>query len=182
MKQFVYRVDAQDRIQFVDANWLAFAVENGTNSLTQEAVTGSSLWTHISDVSTRHLYRTIMNRVRSTGRPMTLPFRCDLPERRRYMALGILRGAEMALEFRSYLLREESTQRVSLLDAGLPHTTDLLRMCSWCKKVDVKDGSWQEPDIAVRLLRLFEASKLPLITHVSCPVCEETVLALVHQN
>lgn len=176
MKQFVYRVDAQDRIQHMDSVWLAFALENGASSLTERLVKGTSLWDHVTDASTRHLYQIILARVRETGRPVTIPFRCDHPERRRFMALGVLPQPDRSLEFKSYLLREEPAERVGLLDASMPRTTELLRMCCWCKKVDTGEAGWQEPVKAVQLLKLFDTPAVPLISHVACPACEADVL------
>ena len=40
MNEFIYHVNKHDRITFVDASWLAFAIENGVYSLTRESVLG----------------------------------------------------------------------------------------------------------------------------------------------
>ena len=90
MRQFICRVDAEDRIAFVDASWAAFAVENGAPALTAESVRGTSLWNYISENVTQEFYRIFMRKVRATGRAIVVPFRCDGPECRRFMEMSIL--------------------------------------------------------------------------------------------
>ncbi len=170
MKDFIYRVDGGDRITFVDANWLAFGEQNGMRPPSLKPVIGTSLWRHIADFSTRHLYQLLMTEVRKTSRPVTVPFRCDGPECRRFMELRIIGTSREDLEFRSRLVREEPRERVALLDADTPRSSDLLLMCLWCKKV--KTSAWHEIEIAVSDFRLFEKEKLPMVSHVTCPACE----------
>ena len=158
----------------MDRQWLAFAMENGVPSLTEASLRGSSLWQYISDASTQHLYHVILDRVRETGSPLTLPFRCDGPDRKRFMALNIRRTEESGLELRSILLREEATGPIGLLDAKAPRSGQMLRMCSWCKKVET--GDWIEPEQAVKRLNLFHEPVLPCIIHVTCPGCERELL------
>ena len=172
MRQFICRVDAEDRIAFVDASWAAFAEENGAPALTAESVRGTPLWNYVSENVTQEFYRIFMRKVRATGRTIVVPFRCDGPECRRFMEMSILPLGNGALEFRSALLREEARPRVDLLDPDFPRTDQLLTLCAWCKKV--KLAGWVEVEESVRQLGLFEQARLPQITHSVCPACEGT--------
>ncbi len=171
MRQFICRVDAEDRIAFVDASWVAFAKENGTPALTAESVRGVSLWNYISESVTQEFYRIFMRKVRATGRTIVVPFRCDGPECRRFMEMAIVSLGAGALEFRSALLREEARPRVDLLDPDFPRTEQWLTQCAWCKRVNV--AGWMEVEEAVRQLGLFEQARLPRITHSVCPACKQ---------
>ncbi len=169
MREFIYQVDAEDLITFVDANWVAFAAENGLPALTAEAVTGKLLWDYLSNSTSLQFYKIFMAEVRETGRGITVPFRCDGPECRRFMKLFILPLADSALEFRSLLVREEARPKVNLLNPGYPRTEEFVTVCAWCKKVKASD--WMEAEEAVHQLQFFDRSQLPQITHGICEGC-----------
>lgn len=63
-----------------------------------------------------------------------------------------------------------------LIAADARRTADLLRMCSWCKRVAAPNG-WLEVEDASRSMRLLEMPALPDITHVLCPACERQLAA-----
>jgi hypothetical protein len=170
MSEFIYRVNAEDNIVSVDANWTRFAVENGLALPIAEKMAGNSLWDYLSDLTTRHLYRIFMHRVRQSGHDIMVPFRCDAPDRRRFMRMTIARLPDSGVEFRSVLLHEEPRAIVPLLDPGVPRRADFLEMCSWCKKIRAPD--WMEVEEAVERLKLFEATPLPWVSHGCCPDCE----------
>jgi hypothetical protein len=171
MREFICQVDANDRITFVDASWLAFAAENGLPALTAESVKGTLLWDYISEGETREFYQIFMKKVRASGGTIVVPFRCDGPESRRFMEMSMVSLAAGAVEFRSVLKREEARSKVELLDLHCPRTEKWLTMCAWCKKVDV--GEWVEVEEAVRRLGLFDQTRLPRITHGMCLACKQ---------
>ena len=173
IRQFIYRVNAENRISYVDSTWVAFAAENGLPSLTAKLVIGTLLWDYISGAGMRQFYRMFMAKVRSTGLPVNVPFRCDGPDCRRFMEMGIILLARNALEFRNYLVREEPRPRVELFNPKFPRKGELLTVCSWCKKV--KASRWLEAEDAVRELKLFESIGVPMISHGICPDCERTL-------
>jgi hypothetical protein len=170
---FVYRIDANDIVIFVDHNWLAFAQENDARFLIDPAGWHQSLWKFITGLETRYLYRMMIEKVRTTGKVMSIPFRCDSPGRRRFMEMHIVPLPEHQVEFRSHILRQERRASVRLLDGSRVRSSDLITMCSWCKRVKVPPESWEEVEEAVKDLDLFGASRLPQITHGMCPLCHD---------
>jgi hypothetical protein len=176
MQQFIYRVDAQDRITFVDANWLSFAAKNGLPALTAEAVGGKVLWDFITEPTSRQFYKIFAAQARATGHIITVPFRCDGPEQRRFMKMFIVPQPEGALEFRSLLEREEARPRVDLFDAKTPRTGEFISVCAWCKQVKAAD--WVEAEVAVQELQLFNRPRLPQISHGICPDCSKALVRL----
>lgn len=168
MKEFVYRINQTDQIYFVNDDWLDFGKKNGL-AYSVEKVIGSSLWRHISDMTTRQLYFDIIGKIRRSGRRAKVPFRCDGPAVRRFMELEISALTPSDVEFKGVLIREEPREKVDLLDSSLARSAEILLMCVWCKKVKISE--WVEVESAAQELRLFEKSKLPLISHVTCPGC-----------
>ena len=169
MNQMVYRVGPNDTITFVDAAWSAFASQNGMASPAPEAVLGTSLWKHIADLTTRHLYKQLADKVRQTRKPLTLPFRCDAPGKRRHMELHITPVAESELEFRSVLLRETKRSPIQSPPSKTSRSSKPMLMCVWCKRVKTSD--WHEIEHAIRDSKLFAKAVLPLLSHVACPDC-----------
>lgn len=170
----VYRVDHLDRITYVDEQWGSFAAANGAGELAVGAITGTRLWDHLSDPTTCHLYQLILGRIREQGRGMRIPFRCDAPASRRFMELSLNPLPGQDVELVSKTLREETRDRVALLDSSVPRAGELIRVCSWCKRVATPE--WLEVEAAVRKLGLFDGPVLPPLSHGICEDCHAAVL------
>lgn len=170
--EVIYRIDpAGHLIQFND-QWDLFARDNATPQLVQGRITGQTLWNFIQDPETRHLHQTLVQRAKTRGHPLVLPFRCDAPALRRFMEMEIVPLADGGTEYRCRTLKTETRAAIELLAPKLEQRDPLrmLRMCSWCNKVAVAD-LWQEVEHAIIRLKLFDAATLPGITHTMCDVC-----------
>jgi hypothetical protein len=173
---FIYRVDAQDRIVFANAAWYDFARENGGETLHPKAVVGAPLWGFLCNAETQHLFQSLLRQVRDAGRPVTVPFRCDSPDCRRFMELELARLPDQVVEFRSRILRQERRAGVPLLDETVARSESMLTMCAWCKKVKLPDERWAEVEEAVNALQLFAVPHLPRISHGVCDECRRTLV------
>jgi hypothetical protein len=182
LPKFHYRVDAGDEIVWVDAWWLAFARENGASDLTEEHVLGRSLWNFIEDDETRTLYQEIHQRVRDTGRPAILPFRCDSPHVDRHMRLTITRGPDRQLCYESVLLRVETRRQLPLLARHQPRSEAFLTLCSCCKKALIEPAGWLDLAEVVVRLRLLEQERVPRLRNVLCPDCACELRRLAHNG
>jgi len=168
----IYRIDGSDRITDVSGYWLSFAAENlATESCHPDRILGRVIWEFIDGSETRHLYEIILNRVRQAGMPVTLPFRCDSPDRRRYLELAIVPVGDDAIEFYSSILREEPRETVELLNPEARRSDEYIKMCSSCKKINRGENRWVEVEAGIAELRLFESPLLPQITHGLCGDC-----------
>ena len=87
------------------------------------------------------------------------------------MELKISRAENKAVALVGCLLREEDRAAVALLDTAVSRTRDLVKMCSWCKKVWIPEEEWLEVEAAVTNLRLFDRSTMPGVTHGICEPC-----------
>jgi hypothetical protein len=173
----LYAVNSRDELTWVGGQWERFALENGGAALLPEHVLGRPLWDFVSDATTRQLYREALARVRA-GRAIRLPLRCDAPGLRRWLELTISPDEGGRVLFESRTLREEAREPVAVLGASGPRLEELLRCCSWCKRVEA-GGEWLEVEEAVARLNLFEHAALPMLTHGMCEPCHDAFLAKI---
>lgn len=175
---YVHRIDADRRISFVSTEWLAFASDNGYETSAQ-AELGRPLFSAIADEETCHIYKFLIQRARSSQHPLEFGYRCDSPDRRRWMQMQMRYLADTdEIEFASRLLRTEPRPLVPLiaLDRMRPSSQQNLSMCSWCKSV-LTEQAWVEVEEAVRQLRLFATDAMPRISHGICPDCSKRLLS-----
>lgn len=173
-----YELDAELCLRAVDPAWSEFARANGAPELVVPGLLGRPVLGCIQDPTTVYLYRRLFEHVLRTGRPIVFPFRCDSPEVRRFLEMEIRPGPSSGLQLRTRVVRLEPREPNPLLDRAAPRGGALLRMCSWCKAVDV-EGRWCEVEQAVIALRLFEREVVPAITHGVCPVCHRRIEAML---
>jgi hypothetical protein len=175
---FVHRIDDEGHIVFVNDAWLAFAAENGWNTSAPQII-GSPLMIQIADPETRHIYQLLIDRARQRGRGVHFDYRCDSPDCRRLLEMHIDHiPAQDQVEFRSRVLRIEAREPVELLDAGrVKRSTEILKMCGWCKAVRA-DHTWMEVERAVEQLGILAAPVPPRISHGICPACSRRMQSL----
>jgi hypothetical protein len=167
LKSVTYRIDASDTIVFTDAAWFEFAHRNG---FAKPDVLGTSLWSHITDQTTAHLYQAIVHRLRAGREPAQVSFRCDAPAERRSMLLEMTAEDAGAIFFRSVTVEARKRPPIPLIDGTLPRTGRFLTMCSWCKRVFLAER-WLEAEMAIEQFGLLLSESLPQITHSICPAC-----------
>lgn len=178
---FIYRIDSTDTIVSVSDNWCTFADANAWgSSLAPADVVGHKLWDFIHNPETQHLYQNVFTRARSgrSGMPgRGIPFRCDSPSERRYLQLLIEALPDESIQLKSTILRTEPRSPVSLLDVDTARSTDMVTVCSMCKKIRVSPQQWVELEEGLARLRLFEVDRMPRLTHGLCPSCYEAAMA-----
>ena len=175
----VYRIDGADTIINVSDNWQNFARGNAwAGPLPPEDVVGNQLWDFIQDLETRYLYQEVFRRVRA-GKPCRpIPFRCDAPDERRFLELILDAFPNEQIEITSRTVRTERRNPVKLLETGTPRsTTDFLKICSMCKKIQVSQEQWAEVEEGLVYLKIFEGAQMPQLTHGICPECYRKVMA-----
>jgi len=174
-----YELDAEFRIRAVDAAWSEFALANGAPELVvPPGPLGHSVFGYLHDATTAHLYRRLFEGVGRTGRSVVFPFRCDSPGLRRFLEMEIGPQEPSGLHLQTRVVRLEARSPVALLERAPRRSAQLLRMCSWCKAVEVA-GRWRDLEDAVVALRLFESEALPGLTHGICARCQERMEGLL---
>ena len=164
-----YAIDGEDRLVNANPEYFAFAAENDFPDA--EATIGTPLWDLVAGSSVREVQRTLLRRVRRTGRTLVLPFRCDSPGVRRESLLKIEPRADPdRIVFTAWILEEQDRPRQAVLDREQPRKRGTIAMCSWCGRV--KDGSaWVEIEQAAESLGLTDGDLVPQDRHDLCDRC-----------
>jgi hypothetical protein len=164
-----YAIDEIDRLVEASQAYYDFAAQNdfpGAGSCL-----GKPLWDCVSDNTTRLVQKSLVRRVRRSGRTLTLPFRCDGPSVRRELTLEIGRRAETSwIQFSAAIVSEVQRPRQVLLDLGQERSDRNITMCSWCDRFMV-DRAWVEIEQAVSDLGLTSGRDLPGISYALCDRC-----------
>jgi len=175
---YSYKVDKNDIIVEVSENWRLFAEQNfGVPTCLPENVLGSSLWNHIYGLETQYLYKIILEKVRKNKRRVSFPFRCDSPEKRRFLRLSIIPIDDGSINFISEIIKEELRESVDLLRPGKEKSDEFIKMCSMCKRIAITDIEWEEVEIAIKKMKLFEMEFVPQLTHGLCTSCYQVAMA-----
>ena len=175
MSDLCYELNARDEISFVNEEWLRFALANGGAPMDPAQILGRLLWDFIGDVETQHIYRLLHRRVRAGGAPVRLCFRCDAPDRRRLLDLGISAGSESGLMYRVRTLREQERQPMALLEQDHPRSEQFVTICAWCERLAVPAHGWLEIEAAIAVLPALAEPRPPQLTHGVCEVCAQAL-------
>lgn len=167
-----YRIEPDFRIGWTSANWDRFARENDADELTGGAVVGRPLLDFIDGAETRAIYDSLLKRVQGTGTEIDLAFRCDSPEKRRFMTLHMSCPDDGQVMLSAELLREEPRPRVGLLDPELPRDGEPVEICSFCKRVETRPDVWREVEEAGVELGIVDDAPLPPLRNRVCPDCK----------
>lgn len=173
--EVVYQIDTNDVLVFVNEQWNLFAAENGSANLVSQYVRNRSIWEFIHDAETRQFHEILLEKVRSGKEIRNLPFRCDSPELRRFMEMDISLAAVEGVEYRCRTIKTEARDPVPLIQCKVHDGETFLRMCSWCKKIDTGNQTWEEIEDAIRHLGLFSDKCIPQISHTICETCIDGV-------
>jgi hypothetical protein len=166
-----YYLDEADVVVCVDHWWLAFAKENNAAGLNESSVIGKVVWEFISDEPTRTLYKEIHDHVRSSGNPITVPFRCDSPTLKRYMQLSICKHVDGQLLYESALIRALPQRRLAVLGSTQKRSNAFLTMCSFCKRSLIEPSGWLEMENISLKLRMYDKQTVPELRYTVCPEC-----------
>ena len=174
-RRFIWVIDDADSIIHVNDAWLAFAQENDAPELTEDRVLNHSLWSFIVGQDTSYIYKQIFDRVRKGTKSPVIPFRCDAPDRRRFMEMHLSLLPDNAIQFLAVILHQEPRQSVDFLGTPVDRSGELVEICSWCKKVFIPELGWRELEEAIEPLNLFEPGSMPRMTHTICPTCYDSL-------
>ncbi len=173
----IYRIDNNNIIDRLSDNWQICSEENFGGDICKPInVIGSPLLDFITGLETRYLYKIILRRVRDRMRSSTFGYRCDSPEKRRFLDLSIIPLKHNAVDFWSRVVRTESREPVVLLKNDIERSDEFVRICSMCKKISISDTEWAEVESAITKLRLFEKERMPELTHGLCQSCYDKIM------
>lgn len=165
-----YTVDAGNRIVRVTSPWRERDPDGRAFSPTPDAVIGQPLWTYITGDDTRHVYEQLLAGVRARQRSAAVVIRCDTPSARREFEITLTPEAHDDVEFHIRPVREEARRFQALFDPTVSRASEVVMVCSWCKRVEARDG-WHEVEVTVESLDLASRDLLPALSHGACPDC-----------
>lgn len=166
----VYEIDTSDKIVFCNGGWDAFALENGGEELRFESVKDRSLWEFVTDPSTADLYKRMIAHARK-GNPIKFTFRCDSPTLFRLLEMKISLTKTNRVRFSTIPKHTKPKSGDNLLEAVPGKSSDPIVVCSWCGRLNIYRKTWQEIDVAVAKVKLFEQAELPPVSHGICDEC-----------
>lgn len=175
-----YRINKNDEITCVGGGWEHFAKENDGHGLDGETLQGRVLWEFISGPATRDLYKRLLTRVRS-GQTARFTLRCDGPAYRRLLEMTISMEKDDTVEFATRSLKVVERDPIALLAASTTRSEAMLVVCAWCNRIQVSPQEWMEVELAIDQLNLFEADRMPQVSHGICNDCLETMTELVEK-
>ena len=168
-----YWIGADDRLIEVGGGWDEFARRNGADRLA-EPLPGRVLWSYFAGPDLTEVWRALVARVRAEGAGITVPFRCDAPDAKRWFEMVVSPERDGAVRFHTTLVFEEPRPAIALLADSVER--DELRppvsVCSWCGRAQ-HGGAWQELDDLVRAARMLEEPPAPPLERVVCPECTQ---------
>jgi hypothetical protein len=130
----------------------------------------------VSDELTRHIYQQMLVEVRN-GRSLSFDFRCDSPDRRRFLEMRMTPFANEGVQFETFTTCVEERSSQELYRRPAEFTDELVITCSWCKKIRTAENVWYEVEQAVQILQLFELNPTPNLSHGMCEDCYDSITA-----
>lgn len=171
-----YELDQKDRIVKVGGDWDTFATANGAEELTKDAVIGHPLRRYVLGDVTRMFIDTMLTKVRVTGTPFSVPYRCDSPGTKRFMEMSLFMSSLPGIIVAEHrLVKEQPMPPLSIWAADARANSSapgqLFKRCSMCNRLAGRDGIPIEPD---KLQRPDPGSPLRVIYYV-CQACQSSI-------
>lgn len=161
----VHRIDADERVCFVDQGFRQAAIAAGVEALA-ERVVGTPLFSHFSGEPTKQWYRYLLEHVRRQGRA-TFEFNCDTPTLVRLQRMDMVRLSDGSIEFVTRTLSMRPRPDTPLLNWPLPRSRKRILMCSWCLRISSVIG-WTDVERAAQVMQVFEEPLPPSIDYTIC--------------
>lgn len=164
----------------VGGEWSRFARENGVTCIDPGSVVGRWLFDFVHGANVCQFYRDLCEGVHRRATSVEFAFRCDSPNRKRFMRMRISRLNDSLLQFTSWVGHEEDAKNPPLPvytpadfdDAGVALTS----ICSMCKKIECEAGEWIDIDVAAASID-FMSGGGPRLSHGLCPICFAEAMA-----
>ncbi len=170
----IFHLNDSDEIVFVNDAWDAFAAANGGEKIVSGRILGRSLWPLIADAETRKFIHDILGQVRA-GRTVRFAYRCDAPDCRRQMDMQVMPDEAGLVVFRSRTTSESPRAPEPLLDPNTARTTEVVRVCGWCKRVRVNED-WLEIEEAASRAPQLRSVPTPSVSHGICDDCRQRLM------
>ena len=166
----LFRININDNIIFINDDWSKAVALNNACGIFGDKTLHQNFWDFFDDISIEYLYRKLLFRVRQ-GHEVKFNLRCDYADSVQLLELHITLQSRNEVLFEVRVIEKDFYSSQSSFEESAAQTEELLVVCSWCDRVNIKNESWQEIEQAVNTLKLFESRNLPRISHGMCNDC-----------
>jgi hypothetical protein len=169
----IYTIDASNRLLFVNPAWCEFVAPVVADPA---QVLWRPIWERIPAGVVRQLWELLYNRVRSVGGGVFVPMRVDRADERRLIDIELRPLADGSIRHVCELVWSERRAAMALLDPAYPRDERELRVCAWCRRIQVQLGVWEEIEQAQQTLAILAEATLPRLEPVACTSCKQSLL------
>lgn len=169
-------IDAHDRIVFVNPAWSRFVAPVRGHGPGLPEVSGRPIWERVPGGVVRQLWELLYDRVRAMGGSVFVPMRADRADERRLVDIELRLMLDGSIRHVYEPVWRESRPALALLDPSYPRDGRALLSCSWCQRIQVGLGAWEEIEDAQRTLAIPADSTLPQLQPVACGRCKQSLL------
>lgn len=172
----VYIIDALDRIVFVNPAWSRLVAPGRGAGPDLLEMFGRPIWERIPEGVVRQLWQVLYARVRAIGGSVFVPMRLDRADERRLIDIELQPLGDGSIRHICELVWREPRAAVALLDPSYPRDERRLLSCSWCRRIQVRLGVWEEIEDAQRALSIAADASLPRLQPSACISCKQSLL------
>lgn len=164
-----FLIDDDDRVIAVNREFVRFANENDW-PISRADVLGTTLWDQIDGRQVAALNRMLISSVRSGGRAITLPMRCDSPTRKRLLDVSLTPRIGGQVVFSAIPRRLEPRPYQPLFVPAICKGPGEIAACSWCARF-APAGDWMEAEEAAELISITRGTPAPRVRNTVCRTC-----------
>ena len=168
-------IDRTLRVVSTDSSWDLRADSFGHDELTGDFLIGSCVLDHLKGEATKRFYREVYERAFSTQESCKIDYRCDAPDRKRFMRLSIEPRDEVLHCFHETLRVIPFTEQ----DRSMALLYHYVTVCSVCLSQMDKNGIWHDHKKRVADQPMKAPSDNEVLWTV-CPRCRESYRSRVH--
>ena len=172
------RVNGDDDIIFINDEWSGTIPLNNSCTILNDKVLYKNLWEFFVDINVEYIYRKMMSRVRH-GHEVRFNFRCDYADSIQLFEMSISSQERGEVLFEVCVIEKDFHPSQDNFKDSATSAEEMLIVCSWCNRINVEKDRWQETEIAVNTLKLFEFPNLPQISHGMCSDCHEKYFKMI---
>jgi hypothetical protein len=169
----IYTIDADDRLVLLNPAAVSVFAPAASSAA---ALLGRSIWDFIPGSQIRQLWQVLYSRARAAGVPVFVPMRDDTPSLRRLVDLELHPLADRSIQHIYECVWTEARPAIALLDPDYPRDERSLPSCTWCRRIQVRFGVWEEIEQAQQTLRIEAVESLPTLKPAVCANCKQSVL------
>lgn len=140
-----YVLDQDNLIISIEGAWDEFVIRNDGDSVFKNEVLGKPLLNFISGKVTKQYWLDLIDKARTSGKVMSIDFRCDAPFERRFMRMTLQPENTGVVRLSTICIAKQRRARHLYFRCAKERTKNTILRCSNCNRLRVKEN-WLEAD------------------------------------